>query len=177
MKNLGASKPLCWKNLESSVAIIASAASTFADAVDRVIGSIVSLGDVSSERMSQITENMSAIGMAVGESVANAITSFFSNLFHTIDEATGGILTKLSNAAAQMASAKTSFEWVGSELNNGLRNGIQNGIGSIVESMQTLGHKALEAFQNVVGVHSESSVMHWIGDMLDLGAKNGITAV
>lgn len=158
-----------------SVATIASAASTFADAVDRVIGSIVSLGDISSERMGQITENMSAIGMAVGESVANAITSFFSNLFHTIDEATGGILTKLSNAANQMASAKTSFEWVGSELNNGLRNGIQNGIGEVVGAMETLGHKALEAFQNVVGVHSESSVMHWIGDMLDLGAKNGIT--
>jgi len=158
-----------------SVAIIASAASTFADAVQRVIGSILSLGDISSERMGQITENMSAIGMAVGESVANAITSFFSNLFHTIDEATGGILTKLSNAANQMASAKTSFEWVGSELNNGLRNGIQNGIGEVVGAMETLGHKALEAFQNVVGVHSESSVMHWIGDMLDLGAKNGIT--
>lgn len=157
-----------------SVAVIASAAGTFADAVERVIGSVTSLADVSEENMTRITDNMNAIGSAVGSSIANAITSFFSSLYRTIDEATGGIFTKLLGAADRLAAAKTRFTWVGGELNAGLTTGIQNS-GNLVETaISTLGNKLLETFQNIVGVHSESSVFHWIGEMLGLGLENGI---
>lgn len=157
-----------------SVAVIASAAGTFADAVERIITSVTGLADVSEEKMNRIVDNMNAIGSAVGSSIANAITSFFSNLVHSIDEATGGILTKLGTAAMSLAGAKDRFEWAGGMLSLGLKNGIQNSGGLAENAISVLGNALITTFQNIVGVHSPSTIMEYIGAMLGLGLKNGI---
>lgn len=153
---------------------IADASLRFATAMTMIMANLTLLATMSDETVDRIINNMMRLSTAVGESVANAITSAFNYLFTAISQAASGILGKIGELITGVAGQRSRMEWAGSEICAGAAAGIQNGTPQVEGAMRQMGDSSVKAYQDAVGVHSPSTLFAWIMEMCCAGAVNGI---
>lgn len=69
------------------------------------------------------------------------------------------------------------FKGIGENITNGLKNGLSDGVSSVVEGIKEIGQKVIEAFCDLLGIHSPSTVFFEFGRNIIEGLIDGIKSL
>ena len=112
---------------------------------------------------------------AIPTIVSNIFTAL-SNSWPTIKEAGKEMLGGLLKAIPEILTSALKALWnVGSQLVQGLWNGIKDAKDWVLNKIKGFGSSILSGIKSIFGIHSPSTEMMWMGEMLDRGLANGIT--
>lgn len=165
--------------VEGLPAIISSAADIITTIADALVTNMPTL-------VSTLIANLPAIFMALLNACIALVGSFIQ-VGGTIVTMIGNGLTnaqnKLKEAGARLfetfksaISAKlASIRQVGGNLVQGLWNGISDKVGWIVGQIRSFGSSVMNAIKGIFGVHSPSTEMKWVGQMLVEGFNIGLS--
>ena len=87
-------------------------------------------------------------------------------------EMLGGLLQAIPGV---LSSALRALWSVGSQLVRGLWNGISDAKDWVLDKIRGFGSSILSGIKSIFGIHSPSTEMMWMGEMLDRGLAKGIT--
>lgn len=101
---------------------------------------------------------------------------FFSAVWANIKSAFSGVKTFFSGLWEDIVNAFdiSDITNIGVNLVQGLWNGISSVKDWIIDKVKGFGNSILDGFKDFFGIHSPSTLMAWIGEMLGLGVAEGI---
>lgn len=155
---------------------IAEATAIFAGAVTQIIMAINMLSMMSTESITQIGANLTALGTAIGQSFAAVIEGFFTGIINFIGGAIGGIIANIAGGIATIFGFKDQFFAIAGNLIGGLIEGLGASWEGLKTAVENLGNGIVETIKTVLGVHSPSTILKAIMEFFGLGGEQGLVS-
>lgn len=151
-----------WGNVGQT--IIGTIYNGFVSLQNKIPDALKTIGNSAKTKLSSIN------WLNVGKTVVGAIYNGFVSLQNQIPAA----LATIGNAAKNKFS---SIDWIsiGKNVILGIKNGITNAIGTITDAAKNAGDWLLNAFKDVLGIHSPSVEGEQLGYWFDAGVAEGVS--
>ncbi len=114
------------------------------------------------ETVKKLSENLNKLKESLQGITANDVINFFKSLGKAIKDLFGKI--------------NEHFNGVPGDILSGLVNGLKDGAGKVIEGIVTLANNLINAFKNILGIHSPSTVFFAIGGFIIAGLIGGLLA-
>ncbi len=105
----------------------------------------------------------------ITEAVLYIFTEWGPNVIKTVKETISGAIESVTGFVGD-------FKEAGENIVAGLLGGITDGAMDVINGVKDIGSGALTALKDVLGIHSPSKAMEWIGEMVGLGMEEGISS-
>ena len=151
-----------WGNVGQT--IIGTIYNGFVSLQNKIPDALKTIGNSAKSKLSSIN------WLNVGKTVVGAIYNGFVSLQNQIPAA----LATIGNAAKNKFS---SIDWIsiGKNVILGIKNGITSAIGTITDAAKNAGDWLLNAFKDVLGIHSPSVEGEQLGYWFDAGVAEGVS--
>lgn len=127
-----------------------------------------------SNMLNNVTSTLKELPGKIWSAIVGAvdkITTWGSNMLTKAKTAMSNVVTGVTSTLGSLPSKVLS---IGSNLVTGLWNGITNKLQWLTDKISGFASSVLGSIKNFFGVHSPSTEMAWIGDMLDQGLAEGL---
>lgn len=124
--------------------------------------------------LNKAKETLAAMPGRVKDAIWGAITSvtsWGSSMISTAKTAMSNVITSVTSTLKQLPSKVLS---IGKDLVTGLWNGVNDKLSWLKNKISGFATSVLDGIKGFFGVHSPSTEMAWIGDMLDQGLAEGM---
>lgn len=127
-----------------------------------------------SNMLSNVTSTLKELPSKIWSAIIGAvdkITTWGANMVSKAKTAMSNVVTSVTTTLKELPSKVLS---IGSNLVTGLWNGITNKLQWLKDKISGFASSVLSSIKSFFGVHSPSTEMAWIGDMLDQGLAEGL---
>lgn len=131
------------------------------------VGLLLGIVEAIPEALPAILDALPGIVARMAEVLVGAMPTILNAALDML----GGILKAIPRV---LTSAVGAMQGVGRSLVQGLWNGISNVTSWVLEKIRGFGSAILDGIKGIFGIHSPSTEMAWMGQMLDEGLAQGI---
>lgn len=124
--------------------------------------------------LNRAKETLAAMPGRVRDAIAGAINSVASWGTNMINKAKTAMSNVVSSVTSTLKELPSKVLSIGADLVAGLWNGVNNKLTWLKNKIKSFTSSVLGSIKSFFGVHSPSTEMAWIGDMLDQGLAEGM---
>ena len=121
-----------------------------------------------SEKLTTLVPLVVNAGVQLFVALVQNLPAIIQGVVQAIPELISAVLDALGNYWGSFAS-------IGADLMRGLADGIANAVGGVIQKAKEAATRVLDTVKDFFGIHSPSTEMAWVGEMLDAGLASGIS--